>query len=77
MAPLAIAILSWALLILVIEGAMWQLFRHKFSRICPPSVGEDRTIFHFFSIGRIRLFAILHTAVLLSAVVTGHLTLWS
>ncbi|HBH20360.1 MAG TPA: hypothetical protein DEB30_02490 [Candidatus Peribacter riflensis] len=68
-------LLSWCLLILVIEIAFWGLFRRKIMQICLPIHG-DAIFFHFFTVWRLRLFAIVHTVALILCVIIGHLLLW-
>ncbi|MDD5751325.1 MAG: hypothetical protein PHS73_02280 [Candidatus Peribacteraceae bacterium] len=75
MSPLFLAIGAWTLLILLLEGAFWLLFRHKFMQICLPVQGE-RIFFHFFTVGRLRIFAFVHTLILLILITVGHLLLW-
>lgn len=67
---------GWSALILVLEGMIWFLFRRKFMEICVPQQERDTTFFHFFTVWRLRLFALLHTAVLLVCVIVAHLLLW-
>ncbi len=68
-------LLGWCVFILVIEGLLWILFRRKFIEICLPVQGEE-IFFHFFTVGRLRLFALIHTIGLVSCVVIAHLFLW-
>ena len=74
MSPLFIAIGSWVLLILVVEGFLWLLFRRKFIQICLPKQGD--VFFHFFTVGRLFLFVLMHTLILIALVIIGHLLLW-
>ena len=76
MSSLFIAIGSWILLIVILEWLMWTLFRRKFAQISLPTSFNDRTIFHLFTLGRMRIFALLHTLLLMAAVVVSHLFLW-
>jgi hypothetical protein len=76
MSSLLIAIGSWVLLIVVLEWIMWVLFRRKFAQISLPNGAHDRTMFHLFTIGRMRIFALFHTLLLIAAVVLSHLLLW-
>ncbi|MDD4628282.1 MAG: hypothetical protein PHE68_02705 [Candidatus Peribacteraceae bacterium] len=76
MPSLFIAIGSWVLLIVILEWFMWVLFRRKFTEISLPTAFSDRTIFHLFTIGRMRIFALLHTLLLIAVIVVSHLLLW-
>lgn len=77
MSSLLIAIGSWVLLIVVLEWIMWMLFRRKFAQISLPSGAHDRTMFHLFTIGRMRIVALIHTLTLITVIVISHLLLWS
>ncbi|OIO54881.1 hypothetical protein AUJ46_02095 [Candidatus Peregrinibacteria bacterium CG1_02_54_53] len=68
-------LLGWCIFILVVEGLLWFLFSRKFKEICLPVQGEE-IFFHFFTVGRLRLFVIIHTIVLLTCVMIVHLFLW-
>ncbi|MFH0851846.1 MAG: hypothetical protein V1876_03805 [Candidatus Peregrinibacteria bacterium] len=68
-------LLGWCLFILLLESMLWYLFRRKFIEICLPSQGEE-IFFHFFTVWRLRLLAIIHTLMLLICVLIGHLLLW-
>lgn len=68
-------ILGWCALILCSEGILWALFSHRFSQICLPSRGH--TIFHLFTMWRMRIAILLHTVFLLAFVLVSHLLLWS
>ncbi|MDD5103488.1 MAG: hypothetical protein PHX93_03750 [Candidatus Peribacteraceae bacterium] len=68
-------ILGWCAFILLLEWILWMLFRRKFIEICLPAQGEE-VFFHFFTVWRLRLLAILHTLMLLVCVIIGHLLLW-
>ena len=76
MTSFLIAIGSWTILILLIEGSLWMLFHHKFMQICP-SEQEDRMFFHFFTPGRLRILALLHTLLMILLIIVGHLLLWA
>jgi len=76
MDSLFIAIGSWTLLTVILEWLMWMLFRRKFAQICLPTSFNDRTIFHLFTIGRMRIFAVFHTLLMIAAIVVSHLLLW-
>ncbi|MDD5623673.1 MAG: hypothetical protein PHI23_03115 [Candidatus Peribacteraceae bacterium] len=76
MPPLLISLISWTLFILVFESLLWVIFRRKLVQICLPTE-PDRNIFHFFTIGRMWIIALLHTVFLCAVVIIGHLTLWS
>jgi len=69
-------LLSWALLILLIEFGMWILFHKGVVRICIPS---DLTVLRRprVSMAMLWIFAMFHTVFLLSVVITAHLFLWS
>jgi hypothetical protein len=73
MSPFLIAIGSWIILILLLEGIMWKLFKYKFCQIC---VESDATIFHFFTMGRMRLIILLHMLSLIAIVIVSHFLLW-
>jgi len=75
MPSIFIAIGCWIILILLAESIMWALFKRKFAQICLPTEA-DKTIFHFFTVGRMRIVALLHTLVLIVAIIFGHLLLW-
>lgn len=68
-------LIGWCVLILLLEGILWQLFKRKFVQICVPSQGSD-IFFHFFTVRRLWLLAILHTLSLIVSVVIAHLLLW-
>ncbi|MDD5041268.1 MAG: hypothetical protein PHX87_03275 [Candidatus Peribacteraceae bacterium] len=68
-------LLGWCSFILLLEGMLWILFKRKFIQICLPTQGEE-VFFHFFTVGRLRLLAIIHTLILLACVIIGHLLLW-
>lgn len=76
MSSLFIAIGAWVLITLLLEWSMWKLFRRKFTQICLPT-GSGQSLFHFFTIGRMRILAILHTILLLALIIIGHILLWS
>ncbi|MDD4287832.1 MAG: hypothetical protein PHO20_01550 [Candidatus Peribacteraceae bacterium] len=67
-------ILGWCALILCLEGILWVLFSRRFTQICLPS--GDHTIFHIFTIWRLRVIILLHTVFLLASVIVSHLLLW-
>lgn len=74
MDPLLPAI-GWSAVILFLEVVLWMLFRRRFSQIgLPPS---DRSFFHLFTIGRMRLFVLLHSIVLCSIAFVTHFLLWA
>jgi len=67
-------ILGWCVCILCLEGILWILFSRRFSQICLPSAGH--TIFHIFTMWRMRIAILLHTVFLLIFVLVSHLLLW-
>ncbi|MDO8468390.1 MAG: hypothetical protein Q7S29_01380 [Candidatus Peribacter sp.] len=67
--------IAWSAVILLLEGILWALFQRRFSQIgLPPS---DRTFFHLFTIGRMRLFILFHAIVLCSLAFVTHFLLWA
>lgn len=75
MSSLFIAIGSWILVVLLIEWFLWMLFSHKFAQIYMSAQG-DKIFFHFFTLGRLRILALVHTLIMILLVVVGHLLLW-
>ena len=67
-------LLGWCVFILAVEGVLWILFRRRFTQIC--FAHEDHTIFHFFTLWRLRLLIFIHTLFLLLCVIFGILLLW-
>ena len=75
MTSLSIAIGSWILVVLLIEWFLWMLFSHKFAQIYLSARG-DKIFFHFFTLGRLRIFALAHTLLMIVFIIVGHLLLW-
>ncbi|MEI8229535.1 MAG: hypothetical protein WCG83_00155 [Candidatus Peregrinibacteria bacterium] len=75
MSSLWIAIGSWIVFILLIEGTMWMLFNRRFHQICLPNQGE-RTFFSYYTIWRNRLAMILHISFLIAVIVIAYIFLW-
>ena len=67
-------ILGWCLFILLLEGILWTLFRRRFTQIC--LAPGDHSIFHFFTLLRLRFLIALHFVTLLICVTIGILLLW-
>lgn len=67
-------LLGWCVFILAMEGILWILFRRRFTQICFSH--ESRTIFHFFTLWRLRLLITIHTILLLLSVSLAILLLW-
>ena len=57
------------------ELLLWIVFRRKVSNITFPH-HVDESYFRFFSIMRIRIIAILHTAFLLAFIILTAILLW-
>lgn len=62
-------------LVIALEWTMWRLFLRRIEGIHFPRE-TDMSYFRFFSIGRVRLCALAHTAFLLSALGLSLFFLW-
>jgi len=69
------ALLAWVALILLVEAGMWLLFHRGVVRICIPA---DLAVLRKprVSMAMLHVFAFLHTALLLFAVIAAHFFLW-
>ena len=75
MDSLLTAIIGSSVLIVMVEGFLWMLFRKRIQGICFPRK-MDVSFFRFFTLGRLRAVAISHTLFLLGAVNALYLLLW-
>jgi len=75
MAILSTAIVACCAFVLLLEGMMWELFRHKAEGVCFQG-GADTAFFRYFSLARVSLTVLLHTILLLVILIITFLLLW-
>lgn len=75
MDTILIAVIGSSILIVVVEGCLWLLFRQRVQGLSFPRE-LDASFFRFFTLGRLRAIAIGHTLFLLGAVIALFLLLW-
>ena len=75
MATFTAAIAACCAFVLLLEGMMWELFRHKAEGVCFRG-GADTAFFRFFSLARVSATILIHTVLLLLILVTTFLLLW-
>jgi hypothetical protein len=64
----------WCAIIVVLEFLLWQIFRAKLVRISLPMLEHKNVWWRSVSILQLRIFAIVHTLLMVGVVVLLHVT---
>lgn len=68
-------IIGWVVLILILEIVMWDIFKHKMTRICLPTELDVRFL-RWFSLAHMFLVALVHTIILIVVVASVTYFVW-
>lgn len=68
-------LIIYSILILITELTLWKIFRKKLAGLSFPSE-IDESFHGYFSINKIRIFAIIHTIILLATTYLFYFLLW-
>tara|TARA_Y100000310_G_scaffold301138_1_gene337341 strand:+ start:388 stop:612 length:225 start_codon:yes stop_codon:yes gene_type:complete len=71
----SIAAIGWTLLVVLLEYITWRIFYRKTVRICFLTE-PDLPFSRFFTIGSMRVLAILHASLLVGLIFFFHNLLW-
>jgi len=67
--------MGWIAFILILEIVMWDIFKHKMTRICLPTELDVRFL-RWFSLAHMSAIATIHTIVLMSTVAFVTYFVW-